>query len=197
MQDFGKDHRHDIRSHRQEKINKKRSQSASFFCILILIYNSMRIKRYEEFECANEGIKSSISIIGMLIGLGIGSPAKLWANKEKIEQSIDSKEEQVLKIVDSLEKEDPRDTIFGKALPISRLAKEIERQNQSSNSSFNIEDVVVTMRKNYFPIKIEFIFPNRGKQIPMPAIEYKLDDKVMFMLSKNFDTYMYGIGINF
>lgn len=157
----------------------------------------MRIKRYEEFECANEGLRSGISIIGLLIGLGIGSPATLWANKEKIEQSIDSKEVQVLKIVDSLEKEDPSDTIFGKAMPIARLAKEIERQNQSSNASLKIEDVVATMQKSTFPVKIELIFPNIGKQIPRVSLEYKLDDKVMFMLSKNFDRYMYGIRINF
>lgn len=157
----------------------------------------MRIKRYEEFECANEGLRSGISIIGLLIGLGIGSPATLWANKEKIEQSIDSKEVQVLKIVDSLEKEDPSDTIFGKAMPIARLAKEIERQNQSSNASLKIEDVVATMQKSTFPVKIELIFPNIGKQIPRVSLEYKLGDKVMFMLSKNFDRYMYGIRINF
>ena len=157
----------------------------------------MRIKRYEEFECANEGLRSGISIIGLLIGLGIGSPATLWANKEKIEQSIDSKEVQVLKIVDSLEKEEPSDTIFGKAMPIARLAKEIERQNQSSNASLKIEDVVATMQKSTFPVKIELIFPNIGKQIPRVSLEYKLDDKVMFMLSKNFDRYMYGIRINF
>ena len=168
----------------------------------ILIYKqkhiaSMRIKRYEDFDTTNEGIRSSISLIGLLISLGIGTPETLWANKESIEQSIDDKEHQVLSIVKSLGKLYPGDTIFEKVIPIERLTKEIEKHNADLKSDLKIEDVIKTMQKSSFPVKIEFIFPNRGKQIPMPAIEYKLDDKVMFMLSKNFDTYMYGIGINF
>ena len=62
----------------------------------------MKIKRFEEFEETNEGLRSSISIISILIGLGLGNPDTILANQEKIENSINTKEEQTLDLIDSL-----------------------------------------------------------------------------------------------
>ena len=50
-----------------------------------------KIQKFEEFDTTNEGLRSSISIIGMLIGLGLGNPDTILANQEKIENSIDFK----------------------------------------------------------------------------------------------------------
>lgn len=63
-----------------------------------------RIKRFEDFEETNEGLRNSLSIIGLLLGLGLGNPETILANQEKIENSIDFKEKQVLHLLDSLEK---------------------------------------------------------------------------------------------
>ncbi len=168
----------------------------------ILIYKqkniaSMRIKRYEDFDTTNEGIRSSISLIGLLISLGIGTPETLWANKEKIDQSIDAKDHQVLSIVESLEKSYPGDTIFEKAIPIERLAKEIEKHNAELKSDLKIEDVIKTMQRQSFPVKIDLVFSNRGKQIPIATLNYKHSSKIMFVLSKNWDRYMYGVKFSF
>ena len=43
--------------------------------------NMIKIQKFEEFDPTNEGLRSSISIIGMLIGLGLGNPETILANQ--------------------------------------------------------------------------------------------------------------------
>ena len=158
----------------------------------------MKIKRFNDFEETNEGLRSSISIIGMLIGLGLGNTETLLANQEKIEQSIDLEEEQVLHIIDSLENECP-DTIFEKELPITYLSDAVEKYSYNNfNMDLKLDDVIKTMQQPSFPIKIDLFFVNIGKQVPITTFEYRHNDKITFMLTKNdvWDKKMFGFRIN-
>ncbi len=96
-----------------------------------------------------------------------------------------------------MEKSYPGDTIFEKAIPIERLAKEIEKHNADLKSDLKIEDVVKTMQRQSFPVKIDLIFSNRGKQIPIATLNYMHSNNIMFILTKNWDRYMYGVKVSF
>jgi hypothetical protein len=160
----------------------------------------MKIKKFEEFDPTNESLRSSISIIGMLIGLGLGNPETILANQEKIENSIDYKEEQVLHLLDSLEKESPVDSIFDKKLPIVYLTDAIQKYCYNNfKVDLKLDDVMKTMQQPNFPVKIDLFFVNMGKQVPITTFEYQHSDKITFMLSKNdvWDKNLLGVRINF
>lgn len=159
-----------------------------------------RIKRFEDFEETNEGLRNSLSIIGLLLGLGLGNPETILANKENIENSIDFKEEQVLHLLDSLEKENPSDTIFDKKIPILYLFDAVEKYRyKNTEINLKLDDVIKTMQRPNFPIKIELFFVNIGKTFPIATFEYQHSDKITFMLTKNdvWDKNMLGVKINF
>ena len=159
----------------------------------------IKIQKFEEFDPTNEGLRSSISIIGMLIGLGLGNPDTLLANQTNIENSIDFEEEQVLHLIDSLERESPGDTIFGKTFPIAHLTDAVEKYNYSNfKVNLKIEEVIRTMQKPNFPVKIDLFFVNIGKQVPITTFEYQHSDKITFMLTKNdaWDRNLFGVRIN-
>ncbi len=159
----------------------------------------MRIQKFEEFDPKNEGLKSSISILGMLIGLGLGNPESLLANKQTIENSINYKEERVLHILDSLEKEST-DTIFGVNFPINYLMDAVEKYGSNNfKVDLRLDDVIKTMQQPSFPVKIDLFFINIGKQIPITTFEYQHSDRITFMLTKNdvWDKKMLGVKINF
>lgn len=156
----------------------------------------MKIKRFEEFEETNEGLRSSISIISILIGLGLGNPDTILANQEKIENSINTKEEQTLHLIDSLNSND----IFNRIIPIDFLKNEIEKYNYNNYKiDLKLEEVIKTMQQPSFPVKIDLFFINMGKQIPITTFEYQHSDKITFMLTKNdvWDKNMLGFRINF
>ena len=160
----------------------------------------MKIKRFEEFEETNESLRSSISIIGMLLGLGLGNPDTILANQEKIENSINFKDEQVLHLIDSLEKKSTGDTIFRREFPIGYLKDAIEKYSYNNfKIDLKLDDVIKTMQQPSFPVKIDLFFVNLGKQIPITTFEYQHSDKITFMLTKNdvWDKNMLGIRINF
>jgi hypothetical protein len=156
----------------------------------------MKIKRFEEFEETNEGLRSSISIISILIGLGLGNPDTILANQEKIENSINTKEEQTLHLIDSLNDDD----IFNKMMPIDLFKNEIEKYNYNNYKiDLKLEEVIKIMQQPSFPIKIDLFFVNIGKQVPITTFEYQHSDKITFMLTKNeiWDKNMLGFRINF
>jgi hypothetical protein len=158
-----------------------------------------KIQKFEEFDPTNEGLRSSISIIGMLIGLGIGNPETLLANQEKIERSIDFEEEQVLHLLDSLERENTGDTIFGKKFPIGHLTDAVEKYCYSNfKVNLKLDDVIKTMQQPSFPVRIDLFFVNLGKQIPITTFEYQHNDKITFMFTKNdvWDKNLLGLRIN-
>jgi hypothetical protein len=160
----------------------------------------MKIKKFEEFDPTNESLRSSISIIGMLIGLGLGNPETILANQTNIENSIDFEEEQVLHLLDSLERENQSDTIFGKTLPIVYLSDAVEKYGYNNfKANLKLEEVIRTMQQPNFPVKIDLFFVNLGKQIPIATFEYQHSDKITFMLTKNdvWDKNMLGVRINF
>jgi hypothetical protein len=158
----------------------------------------MRIQKFEEFDPTNEGFRNSISIIGILLGLGLGNPESILANKQNIENSIDFKQEKVLHFLDSLEKESI-DTIFNVKLPITYLTDTIEKYNYNLKVDLKLDDVIKTMQHPNFPVKIDLFFVNIGKQIPITTFEYQHSDRIIFMLTKNdvWDKNMLGIKINF
>lgn len=158
----------------------------------------MRIQKFEEFDPTNEGFRNSISIIGILLGLGLGNPESILANKQNIENNIDFKQEKVLHFLDSLEK-DSVDTIFNVKLPITYLADTIEKYNYNLKVDLKLDDVIKTMQHPNFPVKIDLFFVNMGKQIPITTFEYQHSDRIIFMLTKNdvWDKNMLGIKINF
>lgn len=158
----------------------------------------MRIQKFEEFDPTNEGFRNSISIIGILLGLGLGNPESILANKQNIENSIDFKQEKVLHFLDSLEK-DSVDTIFNVKLPITHLTDTIEKYNYNLKVDLKLDDVIKTMQHRNFPVKIDLFFVNMGKQIPITTFEYQHSDRIIFMLTKNdvWDKNMPGIKINF
>lgn len=160
----------------------------------------MRIKRFEDFDETNEGLRSSISIIGMLLGLGLGNPDTILANQEKIENSINFKDEQVLHLIDSLESENTGDTIFEREFPIGYLTDAIEKYSYNNfKIDLKLEEVIKTMQQPSFPVKIDLFFINMGKQVPITTFEYQHSDKITFMLTKNdaWDKNMLGVRINF
>lgn len=160
----------------------------------------MRIQKFEEFDPTNEGLRSSISIIGMLLGLGLGNPDTILANQEKIENSINFKDEQVLHLIDSLEKESPGDTIFGREFPIVHLTDAVEKYCYNNfKIDLKLDDVIKTMQQPSFPIKIDLFFVNVGSQLPITTFEYQHSDKITFMLTKNevWNKNMFGVRINF
>lgn len=159
----------------------------------------MKIIKFQDFDTTNEGLKSSLSIIGLLIGLGIGKPETILANQEKIEQSIDQKEKEVLEFIDSLQTKES-DTIFEKELPITYLSDAVEKYSYNNfNMDLKLDDVIKTMQQPSFPIKIDLFFVNIGKQVPITTFEYQHSDKITFMLTKNdvWDKKMLGFRINF
>lgn len=159
-----------------------------------------RIKRFEDFEETNEGLRNSLSIIGLLLGLGLGNPETILANQEKIENSIDFKEKQVLHLLDSLEKENPSDTIFDRKISILYLSDAVEKYCYNNfKIDLKLDDVIKTMQQPSFPVKIDLFFINMGKQIPITTFEYQHSDKITFMLTKNdvWDKNMLGFRINF
>jgi hypothetical protein len=159
----------------------------------------MRIQKFEEFDPTNEGLGSSISIIGLLIGLGLGNPESILTNKHVIENSINYKEERVLHILDSLEKESV-DTIFGVKLPITHLMDAVEKYGSNNfKVDLRLDDVIKTMQQPSFPVKIDLFFINIGKQIPITTFEYQHSNRITFMLTKNdvWDKNMLGVKINF
>jgi hypothetical protein len=158
-----------------------------------------KIQKFEEFDPTNEGLRSSLSIIGLLIGLGLGKPETILANQEKIENSIDYKEEQVLHLLDSLEKESV-DSIFNRSLPISYLSDATEKYCYNNfKVDLKLDDIIKTMQQPSFPVKIDLFFVNIGKQVPITTFEYQHNDKITFMLSKNdaWDKNLLGVRINF
>lgn len=158
-----------------------------------------KIQKFEEFDTTNEGLRSSLSIIGLLIGLGLGKPETLLANKENIENSIDYKEEQVLHVLDSLEKESV-DTIFDRRLPMVFLTDAIKKYSYGNfKTDLRLEEVIKTMQQPSFPVKIDLFFVNMGKQVPITTFEYQHNDKITFMLTKNdaWDKNLLGVRINF
>jgi len=158
-----------------------------------------KIQKFEEFDPTNEGLRSSLSIIGLLIGLGLGKPETLLANQEKIEHSIDFKEEQVLHLLDSLEKESV-DTIFDRRLPIGYLSDATEKYCYNNfKVDLKLDDIIKTMQQPSFPVKIDLFFVNMGKQVPITTLEYQHNDRITFMLSKNdaWDKNLLGVRINF
>lgn len=160
----------------------------------------MRIQKFEQFDPKNEGLRSTASIISLLIGLGLGKPDAILANQQKIENSIDFEEEQVLHLIDYMEKELPGDTIFNKMLPISYLADSVSRYTRSKlDIDLNLERAIKTMQQPSFPVKIDLFFVNVGKQVPITTFEYQKSDKITFTLTKNdvWDRYMYGIKVRF
>jgi hypothetical protein len=160
----------------------------------------IKIQKFEEFDPTNEGLRSSISIIGMLIGLGLGNPETILANQATIENSIDFEEEQVLHLIDSLEKESPGDTIFGKRFPITHLTDAVEKYGYNNfKANLKIEDIIRTMQQPSFPVKIDLFFVNLGNQVPITTFEYQHSDKITFMLTKNdvWDRNLFGVRVNF
>lgn len=160
----------------------------------------MKIQNFEEFNSTNEGLRSSLSIIGLLLGLGLGNPETILANKENIENSIDFKEEQVLHLLDSLEKENPEDTIFDRKIPIVYLSDAVEKYCYNNfKIDLKLDDVIKTMQQTSFPVKIDLFFINIGKQTPITTFEYQHSDKITFMLTKNdvWDKNLFGIRVNF
>lgn len=142
----------------------------------------MKIKKFNDFEETNEGLKSSLSIIGILIGLGLGKPETILANHQKIEQSISDKDKEVLKFIDSLDSEN--DTIFNRELPISFLTDSLENYNYKNfKSNLRIEDVVNTTQNPKFPIKVDMFFTS--SRVPVTTLEYKHNDNITFIFSKN------------
>ena len=159
-----------------------------------------KIQKFEEFDPTNEGLRSSLSIIGLLIGLGLGKPETLLANQEKIERSIDYKEEQVLHLLDSLEKESPADSIFDRKLPIVYLTDAMQKYCYNNfKVDLKLDDVIKTMQQPSFPVKIDLFFVNIGSQVPIATFEYEHSDKITFMLTKNdvWDKNLLGVRINF
>ena len=145
----------------------------------------MKIKKFYEFEETNEGLRSSLSIIGLLIGLGIGKPDTILANQDRIEQSINQKEKQVLEFIDSLQTIE-NDTIFDKELPITFLTESLEKYNyRNFKSNLRIDDIIKTTQSDIFPIKIDMFFVLTNKQVPITTFEYKYSDKIVFTFSKN------------
>lgn len=160
----------------------------------------IKIQKFEEFDTTNEGLRSSISIIGMLIGLGLGNPDTILANQEKIENSIDFKGEQVLHFIDTLENENPTDSIFDRIIPMGYLTDAIEKYSYNNfKIDLKLDDVIKKMQQPTFPIKIDLFFVNMGKQVPITTFEYQHSDKITFMLTKNdvWDKNMFGLRINF
>lgn len=158
----------------------------------------IKIQKFEEFDSTNEGLRSSISIIGLLLGLGLGNPDTLLANQEKIENSIDLEEEQVLHLIDSLEKEST-DTIFNRKLPIVYLSDAVEKYGYNNfKIDLKLNDVIKTMQQPNFPVKIDLFFVNIGEQVPITTFEYKQSEKITFMLTKNdaWDRNLFGVRIN-
>lgn len=158
----------------------------------------IKIQKFEEFDQTNEGLRSSISIIGLLLGLGLGNPDTLLANQEKIENSIDLEEEQVLHLIDSLEKEST-DTIFNRKLPIVYLSDAVEKYGYNNfKIDLKLNDVIKTMQQPNFPVKIDLFFVNIGEQVPITTFEYKQSEKITFMLTKNdaWDRNLFGVRIN-
>ena len=158
----------------------------------------IKIQKFEEFDQTNEGLRSSISIIGLLLGLGLGNPDTLLANQEKIENSIDFEEEQVLHLIDSLEKEST-DTIFNRKLPIVYLSDAVEKYGYNNfKIDLKLNDVIKTMQQPNFPVKIDLFFVNIGEQVPITTFEYKQSEKITFMLTKNdvWDRNLFGVRIN-
>ena len=159
----------------------------------------MKIIKFQDFETTNENLKSSLSIIGLLIGLGIGKPEIILANQEKIEQSIDQKEKEVLEFIDSLQTKES-DTIFDKELPITFLTESLEKYNyRNFKSNLKIDDVIKTTQNPIFPIKIDMFFVLTNKQVPITTIEYQYSDKIVFTFRKNgaWGRDMLGIRVNF
>jgi len=159
----------------------------------------MKIKKFYEFEETNEGLRSSLSIIGLLIGLGIGKPEIILANQEKIEQSIDQKEKEVLEFIDSLQNTD-NDTILNKELPITFLKESLEKYNyRNFRSNLKIDDVINKTQDPIFPIKIDMFFVLTNKKVPITTFEYKYSDKIVFTFSKNgaWGRDLLGIRVNF
>ena len=160
----------------------------------------MKIQNFEEFNSTNEGLRSSLSIIGLLLGLGLGNPETILANKENIENSIDFKEEQVLHLLDSLEKEKLNDTIFDRKMPIVYLSDAVEKYCYNNfKIDLKLDDVIKTMQQPSFPVKIDLFFINIGKQIPITTFEYQHSSKITFMLTKNdiWDKNLFGVRVNF
>ena len=158
-----------------------------------------KIQKFEEFDPTNEGLRSGISIIGLLLGLGLGNPDTLLANQTNIENSIDFEEEQVLHLIDSLEKEST-DTIFNRKLPIIYLSDAVEKYCYNNfKVDLNINDVIKTMQQPSFPVRIDLFFVNMGKQVPITTFEYQHSEKITFMLTKNdaWDKNLFGIRVNF
>ena len=159
----------------------------------------IKIQKFEEFDSTNEGLRSSISIIGLLLGLGLGNPDTLLANQEKIENSIDLEEEQVLHLIDSLEREST-DTIFNRKLPIVYLSDAVEKYGYNNfKIDLKLNDVIKTMQQPNFPVKIDLFFINIGEQVPITTFEYQHSEKITFMLTKNdaWDKNLFGIRVNF
>lgn len=162
-------------------------------------FKMRKIQKFEEFDPTNEGLRSSISIIGLLLGLGLGNPDTLLANQTNIENSIDFEEEQVLHLIDSLERESS-DTIFNKQLPIVYLTDAVEKYCYSNfKVDLKLNDVIKTMQQPSFPVKIDLFFVNIGKQVPITTFEYQHSEKITFMLTKNdaWDKNLFGVRLNF
>ena len=158
----------------------------------------IKIQKFEEFDSTNEGLRSSISIIGLLLGLGLGNPDTLLANQEKIENSIDLEEEQVLHLIDSLEREST-DTIFNKKIPILYLSDAVKKYGYNNfKIDLKLNDVIKTMQQPNFPVKIDLFFVNIGEQVPITTFEYQHSKKITFMLTKNdaWDKNLFGVRIN-
>lgn len=153
------------------------------------------IKRFNEFESANEGFGKAASTIGLLIALGAGNPSQILANQSSIEKSIGREGTEVLQMLAA-----EKDTIIAKALPISALADTISRFNRQTGSNIDLEMATDAMRDPAFPFKIDITFIGmNGRQIPVSNIEYRHSNKLTFTITKNdlWNRYAFGIKANF
>lgn len=153
------------------------------------------IKRFDEFESANEGFGKAASAIGLLLALGVGNPEHILANQNSIERHIDSKDTEVLKMLES-----GKETIIGKVLPISILKDTISRFNKANASNLELNMAMDALKSPSFPFKIDIAFIGmNGKQIPVSNLEYQHSSRLTFIITKNdlWDRYTFGIRANF
>jgi hypothetical protein len=160
----------------------------------------MRVIKYKNFN-KNEGLKDSLSIIGILLSLGLTTPKLAYANKEKIESSFDVNDRIVLDFINYLDNEKPGDSVVdNKYHSISLLDNKLKDFNRINRTNIKLNDIIEkTKKSNNFPITLDLIFVQLDKQRAIATIDYKYFDKVQFMIvmNKAWDRNLYGFRINF
>ena len=154
----------------------------------------------EETYIKNEGIKNSLSIIGVLISLGLTTPKVAYANKEKIESYFDTNDKIVLEFINYLNNETPGDSLLDNEYhSILLLDNKLKDFNLINKTNIKLNDIIEkTKKSNNFPITLDLIFIQLDKQIPITTLNYK-HDKVEFMIviNKVWDRNLFGFRINF